>query len=231
MFSPYHRLNNCRKLERWIDNNQSRVTNVVQKGHDRYHYALLHKLKSAHFHLENLHDILVNTDASTVLPNSEDFLQKVNMHIDSFFYSCGSSLDILAREILVYFDIPITGNVYFHTAYNSINRSRPHDTILTKISDPTWKQEFSDYRNALTHEVLIAGNFSIQFNATGRNHQKTIVFPLPDDPRTDIENRTFRRNSDALTYCKTTFTRILSLINQIYGEIEERARLNNRLPL
>ncbi len=231
MFSPYHKLNNCKKLERWIDTNQANLDEFVKNGHDRYHYALLHKLKSAKYHLENLQDILTNTDASTVLPNSEDFLQKVNMHIDSFFYSCGSSLDILAREILVYFNIPITGNVYFHTAYNSISRTRPTDSILSRISEPSWKQEFSNYRNALTHEVLIAGNFSIQFNATGRNHQKTIIFPLPDDPRADIENRTFRKNNDALGYCKTTFSRILSLINQIYGEIEIRAKVNNRLPL
>ena len=231
MFSPHHRLNNCIKLERWLDNNSGNFSEDVAKGHNRYHYALLHKLKSAQKHLENLRDVLTNTDASTVLPNSEEFLQKVNMSLDSFFYCCGSALDILAREILVYFGLPLTGNIYFHVAHLRISQSRPGDPILQKLEKPAWKDEFSNYRNALTHEVLIAGNFSIQFNATGRTHEKTIIFPLPDDPRADIEDRTFRRNTDSLEYCNLTFQRILSLINQIYGEIESRARAQNSLPL
>lgn len=233
MFSPYHKFNNCQKLEKWFDNHltSGSISDDVISGHNRYHYSLIHKLKSASFHLENLNDILLNTDASTVLPNSEEFLQKVNMSLDSFFYCCGSAMDILAREVLVYFNIPMTGNVYFNTAHNQISRARPRDSILSKLENPPWKPEFSDYRNALTHEVLIAGNFSIQFIANGRTHQKKIVFPLPDDPRAEIQSRTFRRNDDALVYCKTTFGRLLSLINQIYGEIENRAKTSNRLPL
>jgi hypothetical protein len=233
MFSPYHRLNSCLKLEKWFDNHidSGVISADVIAGHNRYHYALLHKLKSAKVHLENLIDILTNTDASTVLPNSEEFLQKVNMSLDCFFYCCGSALDILAREVLIYFNIPMTGNVYFHTAHNQLQRTKPGDTILSKLVGPSWKDEFSNYRNALTHEVLIGGNFSIQFIANGRTHQKTIVFPLPDDPRAESQNRTSKRNDDALEYCKQTFTRLLSLINQIYGDIELRARTANSLPL
>ena len=108
---------------------------------------------------------------------------------------------------------------------------RAGDTILPRLSDPTWKSEFSDYRNALTHEVLIGTNFSITVNADGGRSQTVIVYPLPDNPRDEIDERTFRNHPNAYAYCKSTFTRILSLVNTIYGDINERATTNGSFPI
>lgn len=233
MYSPYHRLANCLRLQKTIKvlNKSGNITIDIFNGHKRYHYSLLHKLKSARCHLENLQEVLENTQVSAVVDNSTDFINKVNMHIDSFFYCCGSAMDILAREILVYFNIPLSTRIYFHTAHQEINKHRAGDSILTRIADPTWLNEFKDYRNALTHEVLIGTNFNISVNADGGRSQTVIVYPLPDNPRDEIENRTFRNNPNAFEYCKTTFTRLLTLINTIYGEINQRANAKRSLPL
>jgi len=233
MFSPYHRMANCPRLQRTIAdlNNSGNVPIQIYNGHKRYHYSLIHKLKSAKKHLENLQNVLENTQVSAVVDNSTDFINEVNMHIDSFFYCCGSAMDILSREIIVYFNITMPARVYFQTAHQQINVHRSGDALLPRLTDPTWLNEFKDYRNALTHEVLIGTNFSIAVNADGGRSQTVIVYPLPDNPRAEIENRTFRNNPNSFEYCRTTFTRLLTLINTIYGDINQRALTNGHLPL
>ncbi len=231
MFDPYNRMANCQRLERTISGliEANQITDEIIQGHNKYHYALIHKLKSALVHLQNLRNVLENTDVATVVPNSYEFLNEVNMHLDSFFYCSGSALDILAREILVYFNIPLPDIVYFWTVRGEINTHRPGDTILQRLNPPNWKEEFSNYRNALTHEVLIGTNFSIQVNLEGGVYHTVIVFPLPDDPREN--EKTYRNNPNALDYCESLFRKILSLINVIHGEIDTRARNQNSLPL
>ena len=233
MFSPYHRLANCQRLQRTITdfNENGNIPDAIFSNHKKYHYSLMHKLKSAKSHLESLQDVLENTEVSAVVDNSTDFINQVNMHMDSFFYCSGSAMDILARGVLVYFDIPLPNRVYFGTARAEINRLRAGDAILPRLADPSWKSAFSDYRNALTHEVLIGTNFNIAVNADGGRSQTVIVYPLPDNPRDEIEDRTFRNNPNAYEYCKSTFTRLLSLINTIYENINSRAVANGSFPI
>lgn len=231
MFDPYNRMANSQRLERTIAslNEAGQIPENVLRGHNKYHYTLIHKLKSALFHFNNLRASLENTDVATVVPNSHEFLNAVNMHLDSFFYCSGSALDILARETLIYFNIPLPNNVYFQTARTQLQQHRPGDSLINRFDPPNWKDEFSTYRNALTHEVLIGTNYIIQVNLEGQKNHTVIVFPLPDDPR--LDEKTYRNHPSALGYCESRFRKILSLINVIHGEIDSRARALNTLPL
>ena len=65
----------------------------------------------------------------------------------------------------------------------------------------------------------------------GDTEDKTLVLPLPDDPRVDVMDRTFRNNPDVEIFCKRHIKRLLKLINIIYGEIATRATANSSLPL
>jgi len=143
----------------------------------------------------------------------------------------GSSMDILAREVLSYYGIPLPQVVYFHRARNLISRTRPGDPILRFLSDPSWKEEFSKYRNALTHELLIVGKYSLDISVDGGIQRQKIVIPLPDNPRDEIDARTYSKNKDVLQYCTKTFKRILSFVNQVHGEIVKNIVSNNRLPI
>jgi hypothetical protein len=233
MFSPHHRFDNCRRLERAIRHLQqsNTIPENILKGYNRYHFALLHKLKSAKYYAEQLQSVLSTTSPEDIVKNSEVFLFAVNVSIDGFFYVAGSALDILAREVLTYFDIPMPLRVYYTTAHEQISARRAGDPILTRLANPAWKDEFSDYRNALTHELLIAGSYSINVDVDGSSQKTRIVFPLPDDPRVDPEARTYKRNSDVIAYCTATFRRLLSLINTIYGDLTSRIENNNALPI
>lgn len=233
MFSPHHRFANCQRLERMISDLRQRgtVTADVFQNHNRYHYALIHKLKSARDNLTRLSSVLNDTPPEEAFGDSAEFLYSVNSCIDGFFYAGGSALDILAREVLTYFAIPLTGNIYYRTAHERLTASRPGDQLITKLVDPNWKEEFSNYRNALTHEVLVADSFSIKVEVDGSTQRTKIVFPLPDDPRADPNHRSFRRNENVLVYCEATFRRALSLINQVYGDLGLRIQTNGSLPL
>lgn len=233
MFSPYHRFENCRRLERTVSriNSIVPINSVVIANYKLYHWALIHKLKSAKYYIESLDSTLSTTSPQDVISSSSPFSFNVNRDIDGFFYSNGSALDILAREVMTYFNIPFPPNVYYRTARQELSISRPGHSILSKLVDPSWKEEFSNYRNALTHELLIGDRCSIQVRNDGSENKTQIVYPLPDDPRVDATLRTYRRNENVLVYCSNTFRRTLSLISKVYGEINNLATTSNSIPV
>jgi len=235
MFTPYHRFRGCLRFKREFKrlSEAGSISDSIQQLHNRYHYALFHKLKSGKYHLENLERLLSSTPPQDVvsLDTSSEFLFNTNLHIDNFFYSTGSALDILSREILSYFGIPFPPKVYFHTAYEELSRLRPGDQLLQRLDSPSWKEEFSNYRNALTHELLVVGRYSLDVQVDGGNPRQIITVPLPDNPREDMVVRTYKKNPDAKNYCADTFRRVVSLINQIYSEITDRMVTLNHLPL
>jgi hypothetical protein len=232
-FTPFHSFRNEQPFVRLLErlHGAGKISDQVYYKFHRYHLSLMHKLKSGKHHLIQLKNKLTNVDIQEVADTSGNFLFETNLFIDGYFYNCGSALDILARELLVVFNESFPDNVYFHTAHNRIVVSRPNDSILSRLVDPTWKQEFSNYRNVLTHEVLLAASVSITIENRGPNQTHMIVLPLPDNPRADVRARTYTRNSDVLDYIEENFTRVLRLINGIYGEIYTRTRDGDCLPL
>ena len=178
-----------------------------------------------------MNDLLATSEPQEVLNQTSEFIFQINMFIDSYFYACGSSLDILAREVLTYFGETLTGNIYFQTARQRLSISRPGDAILPRLNDPNWRNEFSTYRNAVTHELMIAGHFNIGVSMIGDTEDKHLILPLPDNPRKPASQRTFKNNPDVVEYCKKNFKRLLSLVNTIYNEIAERADAAGQLPI
>jgi len=233
MFSPYHKFASCARLEKLVADQKAggTITDTVFAEHNRYHYALLHKLKCTRDCVNGLATTLNDAAPEFVIANSSDFQFSVNSKIDGFFYSGGSVLDILAREVLIYFGISLPGKVHYRTARQELAAARPSDPLLSRLNDPSWKDEFSTYRNAVTHELLIAGSYSINVTVDGAAQKSSIVYPLPDDPRAQPESRTFKRNKDVLIYCETTFRRLLSHTNVIYGHLCDRIQTKAALPL
>jgi len=233
MFRPYHMFWNCQRLRKLICNlrENNNVPEPLWKAHNKYHYAVFHKLKSTQHYTENLANIFSNTPAADIFLPSSQFFFNVNRNIDGFFHSGGSALDILAREVLTYFGIPLPSNVYFHTAKDELTQHRPNDAIISRLGDPTWKADFSDYRNAITHELLVADSVSVNFHIHGETQTEKIILPLPDNSRSDPSERTYRKYPDVLDYCNKTLKRLLSLVNQVYGNLTDRITQNNSLPI
>ena len=234
MFKPYHTFQNCKRLEVQVRKlrEDSAASGESIAAYNRYHFALLHKLKTAKYNVDRLESILTSpTEEDIASSNSRDLLFKVNMRIDGFLIAGGSVLDILGREVLSYYGIRIQNDVYFRTAREELVRHIPNDPIIGHLADPSWRDAFSNYRNSITHEVLIVSQYSIDVVFDGDTQRTRRRIPLPDDPRTDMANRTYNINPDSLEYCSTTLRRILRLTNQVYGDIANRLRLENQLPL
>ncbi len=230
-FAPYHSFAACGHLERAVTALKAagHVPEAIFDGYELYHFSLFHKLKSAHYHVTTLDSYLnTRTVATTPVP---EMMYRANFHFDGFLHCLGSALDIFAREILTYFNEPMPGNVYFHTAHNSLFASRPGDAILPYLDTPTWKAEFSDYRNTATHECLIGTVLTTHHGVIGTRHTHRAIIPLPDDPRAAPAARTYRRTPDIVDYCTKTFRRALSLHNQAYEHLRTRIRATGRLPL
>jgi len=232
-FRPYHSFTNRNRLEKIISdlNDAGNITDESFKNFHRYHPAMIHKLRSAKYNLSALTEKLTSTDIQEAAVTTGDFMFEVNMYIDGFFYNSGSALDILARIVLTLFGEPLTGNIYFHTAYTHLSQNRPHDPILPRLESPPWREMFLNYRNTLTHELILASKYQIEIDNAGATPATQIVFPLPDDPRAELHTRKYKKNPNVAIYTKAQFTRILRIVNIIYGEIASRAGAASALPL
>lgn len=232
-FAPYHLFRNGKRIEQVISSlrDSSSISDIAYAGFHRYHPALMHKLRSAKYNLDRLEDKLATTDIQEAADATGDFMFEVNMFIDGFLYSCGSAMDILARVVLVLFEEAPRDRVYFETAYETLSTSRPGDSILHRLDPPVWRREFTTYRNASTHELIVATSYRIHIENVEGQMIHTIVFPMPDDPRAVPSQRSYDRNPNALEYLKRTFIRELRLIHTIYGDIVQKAHNTGRLPL
>lgn len=232
-FRPYHNFDNRVRLEHFVNSlhTSGNIAPGAYENFNRYHPAMIHKLRSAKYNLKRLEDKLTTTDIQEAANPTGDFMFEVNMYIDGFFYNAGSAMDILARVVLTLFGEPLTGSIYFQTAHEKISISRPNDAILSKLSDPQWRHDFSNYRNTLTHELILASRYQIEIDNTGGYSLSRIVFPLPDNPRATPLDRTCRRNPNALEYVTRHFRRVLSLANQVYGEIVLRGTTAGSFPI
>ena len=230
-FSPYHAFASNRKLELLVRTlrNGGMITPAVCENIDRYHPAIIHKLQSARHHLSALADKTTEVDVQNL--DIESFMFDVNLSIDGYFSSVGSALDILAREVLTYFGVPLPPKVYYHTAREKLTLARAGDPILNRLNDPTWMQEFKDYRNTLTHELILATDLNLRWTIGGTQQAQSLTLPLPDDPRAAPGSRTFTTNADVVEYCKLNIRRILRHVNCIYKDILTRARATGSLPI
>lgn len=228
-FRPHHGFNSCTTLEQTVARikQQGGMSAALYGAHENYHYALIHKLRTAQYHVENLAQFLETDAAITLSPT--DLVYRVNFYFDGFLYSVGSAMDIFAREILTYFGEPIPARTYYWTARRRLLVQRAGDPILPMIATTPWISELKEYRNTSTHESLIGTTYTVQIGVHGAAHSSRLIFPIPDDPRNPLGSA--RRNPDIVSYCSTTFKRVLRLANQVYCHIEARARAAGSLPL
>lgn len=230
-FAPYHNFLACQRLEEAVQDIRDRgaIPEAVCVGYDKYHYSLLHKLRSARYHVDNLREYLEAQATATHHVSALELVYQVNFHFDGFTHSVGSALDIFAREVLTYFGVPLPGQVYFEIAERSLRELRPGDAVLQLLASPAWRAEFADYRNTATHESVVGTQYQMMVSVEGDVETRWLVFPLPDDPRSN--ERTYRRNPDIVEYCRMTFVRLLRFLNQAYDHLATRIHDLGTLPL
>jgi hypothetical protein len=231
MFSPHHRMEECHKFTEIIKSIKATInpSDLIIEDTIRYYDSLVHKLKSANKNREAFSDLITNAKPENI---DESFLFNANHYADGFFYCCGSAIDILARLVLLVFGDPLSGDVYFAEAKRKIAISHPGNNIIPKLDSPGWKPKFSEYRNALTHEILVVDivNTTMKFsNISGKEFK--VVIPFPDDPRKRPTERTYEGIRDGNDYMRKTFKSFLSFINIIFKELNNQLKATSSYPL
>lgn len=229
-FPPHHNFVNCGKIEEQVVElyANGNVPETVFDGFNRYHYSLVHKFRCACTHLDSLTKYLDSQDVQQ--SDLNDIAHFANMFFDAYVHAVGSALDIFAREVLTYFDIALPPKVYYSTAREQINALKPNDPALPYLAEPSWRQEFSDYRNTSTHERTVTDRITTVSRIVGDQSKTTLQVPLPDDPRAHGE-RTYTRHDRIEVYCKKTVFKALSHVNKAYGHLHERMSSAGALPL
>ena len=152
------------------------------------------------------------------------------MSIDGFLYAGDSALDIVSREVLIYFGHKLQGNIYYSSAHAGISKSHSGNAILAHLDEPQWLKEFHNYRNTVAHELLLANLCNITLDMYDSAGPK-IIIPLPNDPRAKPDKRLYTRNPDVVKYTSDSFRRLLSHINQIYSSVCDGVDRKGTLPL
>lgn len=233
MFEPYHKFASCHALRALIKEfvESGKIDEATYQAHLKYHYTVYAKLYSAKQHFENLKLLLDSTELAAVDRKVNEFSYQVNTHLDSFFYCGGSVFDILSHEVLAYYNLtPSSGRIYFSTARDKISQTHSGNQILPKLQDPTWYDDFKEYRNALTHEVSLASKIHAEMDM-GPSPKKTIKLIIPDDPRTDFAARTYDKRVDAVDYCHNHLKRLIRFTNLVYAEVVNQAKSKDGFPI
>ena len=226
---PFHRFVNCERLEKVVRelNAGGHVSDDVLDAHNEYHFAVVHKLKSAQWFVQNL-ERYVAEEVTDEVVNYETF-HMVNFYFDGFANTVGSALDIFAHEVLHYFNIAPPPLTSFHDLHGLVATARPGDPVCPFLTVPPWREEFRLYRNATTHRVVVAKELILVIRMVGNVKTGVYRFGLPDDPADPQSPCT--RNVDIVKYCGKTLTRTLTFFSAAYGYLATRTRNVGGLPL
>jgi len=206
----------------------------------KYHSTVLHKLRSSMFFLGEIEKLVLQpthaasgsrADRSEVVDWEFDFptfSHEINRNLDCFFSSVRSSLDVLTREVLCFFDLVGTNDIYFGCEKGRLNQAHKGQWLILKLKEPTWFKPFNYYRNMSTHEEIISEEVEvIYFPLNGSRAGRRINVPLPPNPRGRIPST--KRNVDS--YCNYIFINLLKHISPIYGAIMREVKTTQTMPL
>lgn len=196
----------------------------------RYHSTVSHKLKSARFFLGKINDLASPDFLEENEPfEYQSYRHEVNRNLDCFLFSVGASLDVLAREVLGYFDlIGNEPNIYYGYAKKKLTQTNKGSWLITKLEEPSWCEPFKYFRNTITHEEMITEELQITyFPVNGSGHGRRISLLLPPNP----EGRIPHRNRNVDSYCNYIFTNLLKHISPIYGAITKQIKTSQTMPL
>ena len=126
-FTPYHPFKNCVYLESSISHLKEKqlIPENIYSMYCRYHSTVSHKLKSARFFLGKINDLASPDFLEENEPfEYQSYRHEVNRNLDCFLFSVGASLDVLAREVLGYFDlIGNEPNIYYVYAKKKLTQT------------------------------------------------------------------------------------------------------------
>lgn len=229
--------------EVWAD----RPRSIRKADFDIFHFSVSQKLWEANYYDSQIDNFRGDnyyypsspgpqSQSVTVISglDKNEIARFCNMFIDGYFMSVMSIFDSLAHEINVVFRLfsyKEKKKIYFYTIEKELKKRHSSSEFykcISRIIKKRWWKDLEKYRNAISHEAIVAKNIDTSFDVTtGRESLKRI--PMPDNPK----NRPFsyKKGFEMKTYIEKFHRNISPALDQCYKKLLTDLLKENRLPI
>ena len=212
-----------------------------------FHFSVQQKLWEASFYVEQIENFnaesfaysqtagLTTGTATIIYGLDKDAISRYcNLFIDGYFMSVMSIFDSLAHEVNSLFKIipskPDT-RIYISTIIKELKKAIPNSEFYkytSKVTKKRWWKTLENFRNAITHEVIIAKEIETSYDATvGKETLKKI--PLPDNPKR--RPFTYKRNYELKNFIENFHKNVPLTLEQCYKNLLKDVEKSKKIPI
>jgi len=214
---------------------------------DIFHYSVQQKLWEANYYAKQIENFDpenfsyseiggLRTETATIIRglDKEGISRYYNLYIDGYFMSVMSIFDSLAHEVntlLKFFKPDPDTKIYLSTIVEEMKKRSPNSEFykyISKILKKRWWKILENFRNAITHEVIIAKEIETSYDVTvGKEVLKKI--PLPDNPK----KRPFeyKKHYELKSFIEEFHKDLLPALEEIYKRLLKDLDKSKKLPI
>lgn len=232
------------KVENFYSKNKK---SIKKNDFDIFHFSVQQKLWEANYYADQINNFSGDSFAYSENPGLQtgtvtviSGLDKVgisrycNLYIDGYFMSVMSAFDSLAHEVNSLFKFlgsdPNT-KIYLFTIVKEFNTKMPDSEFYkhaSKTLKKNWWKILENFRNAITHEVIIAKDIDTSYDATiGKETLKKI--PIPDNPKK--RPFTYKKDYELKSFVENFHKNITPTLEHCYKKLLKDLEKSKKLPI
>ena len=233
------------KIEYYYNKNKQ---SIIKSDFDIFHFSVQQKLWESNYYINEIKNFSGDnfaysetlgekTQTVTVIMSLDkvEIARYCNLYIDGYFMSVMSIFDSLAHEVNSLFKFlssyPNT-KIYFYTIFKEFEQKMPNSEFYKYtseiLSNNGWWKTLGKFRNAITHEAIIAPEIETSFDLTvGKETLKKI--PLPDNPQK--RPFTYKKNYELRSFIENFHKNITSSIERCYKKLTKDLENSKKLPI
>lgn len=235
------------KIENYYNMNKQ---SIIKSDFDIFHFSVQQKLWESKYYSDRISNFYENDFAyydnqgetiqtatiSTGLNlNKLEIIRYCNLYIGGYFMSVMSIFDSLAHEVNTLFKFlnsKTQTKIYLYTIVNEFKKKMPNSEFYKFtseiLSNNGWWKILGKFRNAITHEGIMAKDIDISFDATvGKEILKKIH--LPDNPQK--RPFTYKKDYEIQSFIENLHENIPSTIESCYKKLIKDLENSKKLPI
>ncbi|MDD5638692.1 MAG: Cthe_2314 family HEPN domain-containing protein [Candidatus Pacebacteria bacterium] len=218
---------------------------IRKRDFDIFHFSVQQKLWELNYYADQIKNFSGDNFAYSEMPgpktstitlisglDKREMARYCNLYLDGYFMSAMSIFDSLSHEINILFEfLKLDSKIYFSKILHEFSMKMPNSEFYiysNKVLKKKWWKDLENFRNAITHEVIIAREIETSYDATvGKETLKKI--PLPDNPK----KRPFTYNKDyeLKSFVENFHQNIAITTDQCYKRLLKDLENSKKLPI
>ncbi|MCK4359055.1 MAG: hypothetical protein KAW92_10015 [Candidatus Cloacimonetes bacterium] len=232
------------KIEYYYNKNKQ---SIIKSDFDIFHFSVQQKLWESNYYINEIKNFSGDnfaysetlgekTQTVTVIMSLDkvEIARYCNLYIDGYFMSVMSIFDSLAHEVNSLFKFlssdPNT-KIYFYTIFKEFEQKMPNSEFYKYTSEilikKRWWKTLEKFRNAITHEAIIAKNIDTTFDATVE--KETLKIPIPDNPKK--RPFTYKKDYELKSFIENFHKNIPFTIDRCYKKLTKDLENSKKLPI